>query len=93
VGDEAELSVSELVTNAVLHTASDVRLTLRREGAAGVWIGVQDDSDRMPQRTEAADDDIAGRGLAIVELVADAWGVDAAPGGAGKTVWLTLSAG
>lgn len=90
--EAAALAVSELITNAVLHTAGTVRLTLRRLDDDRVWVGVTDDSDRMPTVHEAADDDIAGRGLAIVEHLADVWGVDPVPAG-GKSVWLVLSAG
>ncbi|HEY6796466.1 MAG TPA: SpoIIE family protein phosphatase, partial [Kineosporiaceae bacterium] len=87
--DVAALAVSELVTNAVLHTAGEVRLNLRWFGKDQLWVGVTDESDRMPAVHQAADDDISGRGLAIVDQVAAAWGVDYHPAG-GKTVWLTL---
>jgi len=88
--DAAALAVSELVTNAVVHTASAVRLTLRRLGPDRLWIGVHDDSDRFPGARRAADDDISGRGLAIVEMVADSWGVEPGTSGSGKTVWAEL---
>jgi CheY-like chemotaxis protein/anti-sigma regulatory factor (Ser/Thr protein kinase) len=88
--DVAALAASELVTNAVLHTAGDVHLTVRRLGESQIWIGVTDDSDRLPQIYHAAAEDIAGRGLAIVDLVSDEWGVDLDAAG-GKTVWLRLS--
>ncbi|HEY6798317.1 MAG TPA: ATP-binding protein, partial [Kineosporiaceae bacterium] len=89
--DVAGLVASELVTNAVLHTAGDVRVGVRWLESGQVWIGVTDDSDRLPQVHQADTEDISGRGLAIVELLADAWGVDQQPGG-GKTVWLLLPA-
>lgn len=88
--DVAGLATSELVTNAVLHTAGDVRLTVRRLGEHQIWIGVTDDSDRLPHLHQAAAEDISGRGLAIIDLVADEWGVDLDTAG-GKTVWLRLS--
>jgi anti-sigma regulatory factor (Ser/Thr protein kinase) len=89
VQDTAGLVVSELVTNAVLHTAGDVQLTLRGLGEGRIWIGVRDNSDRLPQPRQAADEDISGRGLAIIDLVSDEWGVDLDADG-GKTVWLHL---
>lgn len=88
--DVAGLAASELVTNAVLHTAGDVHLTVRRLGESQIWIGVTDDSDRLPHLHHAEAEDIAGRGLAIVDLVSDEWGVDLDAAG-GKTVWLRLS--
>lgn len=91
--DAATLAVSELVTNAVVHTSSAIRLSLRRTGPDRVWIGVHDDSDRFPGPRRAADDDISGRGLAIVEMVADSWGVEPGTCGSGKTVWAELSGG
>jgi anti-sigma regulatory factor (Ser/Thr protein kinase) len=90
--DQAELVVSELVTNAVMHTAGRVQLTLRRHGREAVWIGVRDDSDRLPRRQSPTADDVAGRGLAIVAQLADRWGVEPSASGTGKTVWLELRA-
>ena len=88
--DTAALAVSELMANAVLHTAGDVQLAVRRLGECGIWIGVTDDSDRLPQLRQATDEDISGRGLSIVDLVSDTWGVTLDAAG-GKTVWLRLS--
>ena len=88
--EPAELVVSELVTNAVMHTAGRVELTLRREPTGVVWIGVRDDSERLPRRQSAGSDDVAGRGLTIVAQLADRWGVQPCPSGTGKVVWLEL---
>ncbi|HET9657081.1 MAG TPA: SpoIIE family protein phosphatase [Kineosporiaceae bacterium] len=92
LAEAAELLVSELVTNAVVHTAGQVRLSLRRTAGDRVWIGVQDDSERMPRQQSAGGDDVAGRGLAIVALLADRWGVEPCSSGGGKIVWLELCA-
>jgi serine phosphatase RsbU (regulator of sigma subunit)/anti-sigma regulatory factor (Ser/Thr protein kinase) len=98
--DSATLATSELVTNAVMHTTSSARLTLRRQGRAGVWIGVHDTNDRIPVRRvsqvmDTADPDRilapGGRGLAIIEQIADRWGISPTPETGGKTVWLVLS--
>lgn len=90
VRDAAVLAVSELVTNAVMHTTSSVRLVLKRL-AEGVWIGVHDTNDRLPIRPASMDDlDPGGRGLGIVEQTADRWGITPTPGCGGKTVWLEL---
>jgi serine phosphatase RsbU (regulator of sigma subunit)/anti-sigma regulatory factor (Ser/Thr protein kinase) len=95
--DPAALAVSELVTNVVLHTTSPIRLTLRRVGPARIRIGVHDTSDRIPSRptppAAVPDPDaleVGGRGLSIVDRLADTWGISPAPGLSGKTVWLEL---
>ncbi|HEY6798918.1 MAG TPA: SpoIIE family protein phosphatase [Kineosporiaceae bacterium] len=87
----ATLAVSELVTNTVLHTASAVHVTLRRSAGGGLWIGVYDDSDRRVRYRPPVGDDITGRGLLIIDTLADAWGVTPTSEGSGKTVWLELT--
>jgi anti-sigma regulatory factor (Ser/Thr protein kinase) len=86
--DDAMLVVSELVTNSVLHahTASElvVRLT-----ADGVRIEVADHDQSLPAAKHYADDAATGRGLALVALIAAAWGIASEPGG--KRVWVELS--
>ncbi|WP_165865650.1 SpoIIE family protein phosphatase [Vallicoccus soli] len=87
--DSALLVVSELVTNAVLHTGEPCRLVLAREQDGRVLrIEVHDDSTRHPSPREASDDALGGRGLAIVEALAQDWGVS--PQGEGKAVWADL---
>ena len=88
--DEAELVVSELVTNALLHTGCPAALTLRHDLAESVLcVGVEDTSTQHPQPRESADDATGGRGMHIVEVVALRWWV--APRGDGKTVWADLT--
>lgn len=87
--DEAELVVSELVTNALLHTGSPATLTLRHDlGESLLCVGVEDTSTQHPQPRETADDATGGRGMQIVQMVAERWWV--APRGDGKTVWADL---
>lgn len=88
LADSVELCVSELVTNAVVHTASDVEVCLAID-ARNVRVEVADDSERPPTLQEADDDATSGRGLFIVEAVADAWGTTANP--IGKSVWFELA--
>lgn len=86
--EAAILLTSELVTNALLHAKTPMRLRLfRRDGL--LRVEVCDDSGRVPERRHYSDDASTGRGLALVEAIADDWGVDA--GEAGKAVWFTLS--
>ena len=89
---DAELLVSELVTNAVLHGRSGVTLTVAV--ADGVLeVGVMDRSRILPSpRASAADAPWraeGGRGLRMVDRLADEWGVAALPDG--KQVWFRLS--
>ena len=89
VRDSAELVVSELVTNAVTHTGTPAELVVARETGAGLLrISVADRSSRHPAPREAEPDALGGRGLAIVDVVAQAWGVTAQ--GEGKLVWAVL---
>ncbi|MEZ0491024.1 SpoIIE family protein phosphatase [Kineococcus sp. TBRC 1896] len=87
--DEAELVISELVTNAVLHTGSPTAVTLRHEVSDRLLsVGVEDSSTQHPQPRESDDDATGGRGMHIVQLLAQRWWV--APRGDGKTVWADL---
>lgn len=86
----AELGVSELVTNALLH--GDPPLSVR---VRGTWehprVEVRDGSTEVPQMPsdDPSDEDALlltfGRGLAIVARCAAAWGVEVEPDG--KVVW------
>jgi anti-sigma regulatory factor (Ser/Thr protein kinase) len=88
------LLVSELVTNAVVHTGRPavLRLCLPCAAAGGaanpVRVEVADTSNRAPQPRCAGDDATGGRGLALVECLADRWGWS--PEGAGKSIWCEL---
>ncbi|MBT2413378.1 ATP-binding protein [Streptomyces sp. ISL-12] len=71
----AEVVVSELVTNALLHgrparaTAEEpgwCRLTLECPAQGTVWVTVADSSPRRPVRRTAGADAESGRGLAVV---------------------------
>ncbi|MET9497212.1 ATP-binding protein [Streptomyces sp. NPDC006552] len=92
--ETAELLLSELVTNALVHTDRDAELTATL-GPRGLRVEVRDDTERRPQlRVPIADDGTNGRGLLLVQSLADAWGV-AAPGAGrtGKVVWFELDGG
>lgn len=74
--DDVVLLASELFTNAVLHGegAVDVRLTLTDHH---VRLEVVDDgASPVARRQGATTGDYGGRGLAIVEMLASAWGSD-----------------
>ncbi len=91
--DAATLVVSELVANAVVHAAGDVEpieLTLDADGAC-LRIEVLDHDPSpptLPAHAPGADGE-GGRGLLIVDRVADRWGWRPLPGD-GKRVWCDL---
>ncbi|MFF3942474.1 ATP-binding protein [Streptomyces phaeofaciens] len=89
--ETAELLTSELVTNALVHTDQDAVLTAT-VSPAGLRVEVRDFVARRPRpRVPIADDGTHGRGLILVQSLADAWGVRAH--GVGKSVWFELGAG
>ena len=86
--DEAVLLVSELVTNAVEHGAPPVTVRVECRGALGLQVCVSDGSVHQPRRGPEDRDAESGRGVALVDLVSDAWGVE--PLARGKQVWFRL---
>ena len=84
---DVKLLVSELVTNAVLHARSEIEVGVHLL-ADRLRIEVGDSSDTLVRRRAAADDEGSGRGMTMVDGLAQAWGVDARPGG--KVVWFEL---
>ncbi|MFF5479030.1 ATP-binding protein [Streptomyces sp. NPDC012935] len=89
------LLVSELVTNAVVHTGCPAVLRLSLPGAAQdcatVRLEVADRSDRAPVPRCVDGDATGGRGLALVDGLADRWGWSSE--GAGKRIWCELDRG
>ncbi|MFC5957819.1 ATP-binding protein [Streptomyces pratens] len=86
------LLVSELVTNAVVHTGCPAVLRLSLPGTtageATVRLEVADRSDRAPVPRCVDGDATGGRGLALVDGLADRWGWST--DGAGKRIWCEL---
>lgn len=85
----ATLLVSEVVTNAVLHARSDLELHLI-SGGHFVRVEVSDASPAKPVVRDHSADALSGRGLALVQRLATAWGVQDRPGG--KVVWFEIAA-
>ncbi|MFJ8939873.1 ATP-binding protein [Streptomyces sp. NPDC102365] len=85
----AALCTSELVTNVHLHTKGTAMLRVRLDSAR-LHVSVFDESPDPPAVARPATGAVAcwGRGLALVEEVADTWGVaDARTGRYVKGVW------
>jgi len=94
---DAELLVSELVTNAVLHSRGEVTLTLAVADGL-LEVGVADVGRRLPpqrglDRSAGGPPWTAegGRGLRLVDRLSSEWGV--ATLARGKQVWFRLEVG
>jgi two-component sensor histidine kinase len=107
LADSVELVVAELVTNAMQASAGltgsqfagrwapglpPVRMWLASDGEHAV-IQVWDASDRPPVRETVPLDAETGRGLLIVESLADEWGSYTPEASSGKVVWAVISDG
>lgn len=85
------LLISELVTNAVVHTGCPAVLRILLSGthrgghAETVRVEVADGSAQPPVPRYAGGDDTNGRGLELVDGLADRWGWRAE--GTGKSIW------
>lgn len=98
IAETLVLVVSELVTNAVVHTGCPavLRLSMPVSDAApgGVFdlvrVEVADASRTAPAPRHATGDATNGRGLELVELLCDRWGWY--PDGSGKRVWCEIGA-
>ncbi|EGG47707.1 hypothetical protein GCM10018782_42430 [Streptomyces griseoaurantiacus] len=88
--EDAVLLVSELVGNAVRHTGARV-FGLRMHRRRGrIRVEVRDPSRGLPCLMPVQDLDVSGRGLFLVDTLADRWGVDLLP--LGKTTWFEMRA-
>ena len=88
--DRVALLVSELATNAIRHGGTD--FTVRVDQTPDeIAVQIADAGEGTPILRQAQPRDASGRGLQIVEALADSWGVRPEPSGSGKTVWFTLS--
>jgi anti-sigma regulatory factor (Ser/Thr protein kinase) len=92
--DEAVLLVSELATNALEHTSTgdggQFQVTICRN-ATSLLIGVSDNgSAKAPEPGPLDPESETGRGLGLVELIAERWGY--CRDQHGLTVWFELQA-
>jgi anti-sigma regulatory factor (Ser/Thr protein kinase) len=87
IRDAAEVMVSELATNAVRHAHTAFSMTVSLTDSR-VRIEVSDGGSGLPSLLSPATTELSGRGLKIVDGLADEWGVE--PSTRGKTVWFVL---
>ncbi|PRX24465.1 anti-sigma regulatory factor (Ser/Thr protein kinase) [Actinoplanes italicus] len=87
------LVMSELVTNALEHAGTEIRVAVHRRGS-GLHLSVTDGDPRLPRMVPVSRPrpdlplDERGRGLRTVQQTASRWG--AVPIESGKVVWATI---
>ncbi|MFG2805846.1 ATP-binding protein [Streptomyces massasporeus] len=87
LSDAVELGVTELLANVVRHVPDRRCALLLLRQRTGVRVEVTDGSDELPCLPDALDEESEnGRGLLLLDAVADKWGVSLWSEG-GKTVW------
>jgi anti-sigma regulatory factor (Ser/Thr protein kinase) len=87
--DRAVLVASELATNALVHASSGFSVHVFLIEGGGVRVSVADAKPGSPAAKRAEDDELSGRGLAIVAALSSKWG--SAEGTDGKIVWAELA--
>ncbi len=94
----AVLLANELVTNAIVHARTDIRLTIRRNPALPgnkqdcVRVEVADSDDRLPVAKAAETTAVAGYGFELVDALAQAWGMHRQEDFT-KVIWFELHKG
>jgi PAS domain S-box-containing protein len=86
--DTAELLVSEIVTNALVHAGTPVDVAFSFVDG-GLRVEVTDGSPHLPSLRGYGPSAGTGRGLMLLEEMVDEWGV--VPGDPGKTVWFQIA--
>ncbi|MFF7376348.1 ATP-binding protein [Streptomyces massasporeus] len=87
LSDTVELGVTELLANVVRHVPDRRCALLLLRQRTGVRVEVTDGSDELPRVPDTLDAESEnGRGLLLLDAMADKWGVSLWSGG-GKTVW------
>lgn len=91
--DTAVLVVSELVTNALVHSGTKVITCAVRLRRDLLRIEVTDDGDggAGPAARDASPSEENGRGLLLISRLSEAWGAAVGRNGHGHTVWAILS--
>ena len=88
--ESVELMVSELATNCIRHERTSFHITILGS-TQEIRIEVTDSGSGMPTMRSPGPDEPSGRGLQIVDMLSDSWGVEPEHP-SGKTVWFTMPA-
>lgn len=89
VREAVELMVSELATNCVRHVRQQFELSIRHTRDE-IRVEVSDPGSGTPRMRSPGPSDPTGRGLRIVDMLSDEWGVTpSAP--TGKKVWFRVA--
>ncbi|MGW3379924.1 ATP-binding protein [Streptomyces albogriseolus] len=83
-----ELLTGEVIANAVLHTGEGCQVTVSWDGLRVRLEAEDTKGGRLPERTPAGLDDESGRGLQLIDGLAQAWGCR--PTTEGKAVWFEI---
>jgi PAS domain S-box-containing protein len=86
--EAAQVAISEIVTNALVHAGTHMRLRVLLTGEA-LRVELMDGSPHLPHQLDYSDNATTGRGLRVVDEMVDRWG--AYPLGDGKVVWFEIS--
>ncbi len=88
--DAIAVMVAELAMNAVQHARTEFEVTIDRAGTI-MRVEVTDSGDGRPtSRPMPPPQSLRGRGLPIVDSLADAWGITPSPHGPGKIIWFQI---
>jgi anti-sigma regulatory factor (Ser/Thr protein kinase) len=85
--DDASLLLSELLANVALHARTSCSVVVKSTEVE-LRIDVEDRSRVLPRVQHFSIDTTTGRGLRLVEKLADSWGVE--PIEEGKRIWFSL---
>lgn len=90
--DAVLLVCTELVTNVYEHAPGPFAVRLgHSRTSCRVWVEVRDTSREPPAVGSSAKGKFGGRGMVLVDKLADSWGVDRTEDG--KTVWVCVTCG
>ncbi|MEC4018483.1 ATP-binding protein [Streptomyces sp. H27-D2] len=93
--DTTELLVSELVTNAYRHSGCEDAFVSVDWVPDDLRVAIWDTGPALPRKLDPGPEDENGRGLGLVEALAETWGVeeftDKAGEVTGKSVWFSMA--
>lgn len=88
--DAAELAVTEVVANAVLHAHTPIEMAIEVRPEA-LHVAVRDSNPELPAAVDCTVDATTGRGMGLVSALTQRCGVNSL-GDEGKVVWFTVGA-